>query len=218
MNIEQYELLKQLVNQTTEEEFKENALSFLKYDLNREITVLLIGQYRKEITTEIAKRYSLDEEERENCYFKVLTSLYRSVKESRFKYKNEKSVKNYLFVACKGAAIRLLAEKGKTSKSDININELLKYQFVTDGEVEDREVEYKNMQDSIFAALEELPTNCKEIIQKYYFEGMSHAQIVELMPQLLNVKNSNAKAKRCLDRLKIKAVNIYRNLESRIET
>lgn len=212
MNRQQYELLKKLITQTTEEEFQKDKLTIFKYDGSEEITVLLLKKYRQEINAEIRKKFPLNEEELEACFFKVLDSFCRSVKENRFRHDSENSVKNYLFKGCEGAAKRFLGNKQKTP--NITVEEFLKFQYDIEEDIYEKEVEHANMVKAMYAALEELPTGCNEIIRKYHLEEKSHAEIVKLIPQLLNVKNSSAKANRCLDKLKIKTLNIYKKLEN----
>lgn len=212
MILKQYEKLKILIKKTTKQNIKANNLTFLKYDTSNEITILLLKTYRESINKEIAKKFlRLNDEDIEACYFKGLQSLFNSIAEDRFQFKDEKSVKNYLFISCKGNATRLIKNK---NKSFFSIDHFLLFSDVNHQDEIDQS-EYKNMIIAAKKAFEEeLCLDCKKLIKFFYLKEKNHKQIVKLMPEIKNVKNSSAKTNRCLNKLRIKALAIFRKLEN----
>jgi len=211
MNPNQYEQLKILIKRRTEQDANADNLFFLKYDKDKEITIILLKTCRESIKKEVGKIIKLSNDELDVCYFKGLESLCRSINKSKFQYKHEKSIESYLFIACKGNATRFIEQKKKRNSS-YSIEDFL--EFHIDDDEPEKESEYQKMIEAMYKALDELQTDCKGMIQNFYLNGKSHAQIVDSMPQLLSVKNSSAKTNRCLNKLKIKTLAIYRKLEN----
>lgn len=212
----QFEQFEKLINNTQEGQL--DVFMVLKQD-NIEVNVFkeLLFQYRSNCIQQILRKYqNVNTDEADFCFFRGVNSLLRSINEQRFVFKNEKSIPSYLFIACEGQVKRFLGQK-KVNILPFSVNEyLLNRSSENEDGLMDKIVK-ENKFKSIRQALSEITEDCKQQIQKYYLNNMSHAQIIEDMPALKNEKNSSAKLNRCLKKLRSKAREYLKKLELQSE-
>ena len=184
----------------------------LKEDEEGELKMLFLKEYRQDIVPQILGKYKvLNVDEVDVCYFRAFNSLIKSIAKEKFTYNDKSSVKSYLFTACKYQAIKLIENK-KRNILPFSVTEFLLNSTNENDELCEKH-EKEKMLESMKQALLELKDDCKTMIQKFYLDEMSHAEIVEEEPQLLNVKNSSAKTNRCLTKLRMRTLRIFKQLE-----
>ena len=214
MTITQFEKLKILIHKKKSlNNTDDDLFSTLKEDEKGELKMLFLKEYRQDIIQQILSKYKvLNVDEVDACYFKGFNSLIKSIFKEKFIYSDNHSVKKYLFTACKFQAIKLIKSKNK-SILPFSVAEFFLNSTYDNGLCEKQEKE--NMIESMKKGLSELKDDCRIIIQKFFLDEMSHAKIVEEVPQLLNVKNSSAKTNRCLNKLRIRTRQIFKKMEFR---
>ncbi len=209
MTITQYQNLKKLIQQARYTD-SGDVLVLLNQAHATDLKEIIL-QYRKKCIQEIQLQFrKLSYDDIDECFFKALTTFTNSIEKDNFTHKDDKSIYNYLLRGCKNQAIRTWDKK---KKYDAFLTPELPDRSESDNNGVLGKMEDENLRTSMFKALGEMHKDCKSIIESFFLDEMSHKEIVQENPALKNEKNASMKLRRCLSKLRRRAVDIFKKNE-----
>ena len=135
----------------------------------------------------------------DDIYNDALIILMENVKDGKLTESNADNLSGYLYTICYRLALKRLREPlppGGTITTD----------SVTDGNGVEEDpdtllIEDEWIRDFLDRVLDSLPLNCKQILKRFYWEGLSMDEIAPTMG-LKNANSAKTTKNRCMDKIK----------------
>ncbi len=141
---------------------------------------LLVLKYQHKITS-LVGRYVKDHHEAMDVTQEAFIKAYRALKN----FRGDSQFYTWLYRIAINTAKNYLVSKGRRPPDqDVDADEQADYGFaeqMTDAETPENLLARDELQDKVFATLEQLPDDLKTALSLREFEGLSYEQIAEIM-------------------------------------
>ena len=135
------------------------------------------------------------DQEAKDIYQEGMINLYYNIKNETFK--QESSIKTYLYSICRRLWLNELKRKNKFSDAVYDENDFILFDQEIEENVTDHSSKYKMMDNS----LHKLGEPCQTILKDFYINKLSMLEIAQKM-NYTNTENAKNQKYKCLQRLK----------------